>query len=114
VICVSRLPDGRIAKRVELFRKAVAEALKEIDGAVVENVSDLEKLIRERIGNRVGFCNDAGASAELDGSDIHTATAIVLIFCDELETEVEIPLKLVADTEGIDERHIEVEVSDYW
>jgi hypothetical protein len=112
VICVSRLPDGRIAKRVELFRKAVAEALKEIDGAVVENVSDLEELIGERIGKRVGFCNDAGASAELDESDIHTATAIVTIFCGELETEVEIPLKLATDTKHIDERHIEIEVYD--
>jgi hypothetical protein len=39
-----------------------------------------------------------------------TATAIITIFCDELETEVEIPLKLVVDTEHVDEKHIEIEV----
>jgi len=103
------LPDERIAKRVELFRKAVADALKEIDGAVVEDASDLVKLIGGEVKKRTGFCNYAGATADLE-SDMFTATAIITIFCDELETEVEIPLKLVVDTEHVDEKHIEIEV----
>jgi hypothetical protein len=37
--------DASIDKRIELFRKVVAETLKEINGAVVEDASDLEKLI---------------------------------------------------------------------
>jgi hypothetical protein len=108
---MSRLPDERIAKRVELFRKAVAKALKRVNGVVVEQISDLEKLIKDELEKRAGFCKNVGASAELE-SDMFTATAVILIFCDELETEVEIPLKLVADTKHIDEKHIGVEVGD--
>jgi hypothetical protein len=99
-------------KRVELFRRAVAEALKEIDGAVVEGVSDLERLIKERIKRRAGFCNYVGAVAELGESEIYEAVAVATIICDELLTEVDIPLKFVADTKYIDEKHIDIEV-DY-
>jgi hypothetical protein len=104
--------NERIAKRVELFRKAVAEALKRVGGVVVEDVSDLEKLIGGEVKKRTGFCNNVGAVAELDESDMFTAVAVITIFCDELETEVEIPLKLVADTKHVDEEHIEIEVYD--
>jgi hypothetical protein len=104
---MSKLSDER-AKRVELFRKAVAEVLKEIDGVVVEDVSDLDNLIGSRVERRAGFCNNVGASAELE-SDISTAVAVITIFCDELETEIEIPLKLVVDTKHVDEKHIEID-----
>jgi hypothetical protein len=100
-------------KRIELFRKAVVAALKEINGATVEDVSDFEKLIEERLRERAGFCKNVGAVAELDESEVFAAVAIVTIFCDELETEVYIPLRLVADTMHIDEKHIEVEVGDW-
>jgi hypothetical protein len=104
---------GSLDKRIELFRRAAAAALKEINGATIEYVSDFEKLVEERLRERAGFCRNAGAVAELDSSEAFAAVAIVTIFCDELETEVYIPLKLVADTEDIDERHIEVEVGDW-
>jgi hypothetical protein len=100
-------------KRIELFRRAVVAALKEIDGAVIEDVSDLERLIEDRIRRRAGFCKNVGAVAELNESEMFVAVAVTTIFCDELSTEVYIPLRLVADTEHIDEKHIDIEV-DYW
>jgi hypothetical protein len=100
-------------KRVELFRRAVAAALRRVGGAAVEDVSDFEKLIEERLRERAGFCNNIGAVVELGESDVFTAIAMITIFCDELVTEVDIPLKLIADTEHIDEKHIKVEVDDW-
>jgi len=104
---------GSLGKRIELLRRAVAAALKEVSGAAVEDVPGFEKLVEERLRERAGFCRNVGAVAELDSSEAFAAVAIVTIFCDELEAEVYIPLRLVADTEHIDERHVEVEVGDW-
>jgi hypothetical protein len=96
----------------KLFRKVVAEVLKEINGAVVDDVSDLDTLVGEKIRRRADFCKYAGANAELKESEIFSVVVEITIFCDELFTEIEIPMKIVVDTEYIDENHINIDV-DY-
>jgi len=100
-------------KRIEMFRKVVAETLKEIDGAAIEDFAELEELIKKKLREKATFCKFVGAVAEPDESELHVAVAITTIFCDELSTEIIIPLKLAVATKDIKESSIRIDVDEW-
>jgi len=96
-----------------MFRKVVAETLKEIDGATIEDLAELEELIKKKLREKATFCKFVGVATEPDESETHVAVAITTIFCDELSTEIIIPLKLAVSTKDIKESNIKIDVGDY-
>jgi hypothetical protein len=94
-------------ERIELFKKAVLETLKEVDGATIDcdQLPELENLVEEKLRARTrGLCRKAYAVAEWDDWSIYME-----IYCDELSTTMWIPVKVAVSTKEINNINIDTD-----